>query len=280
MKNFEEESVRPWMVGMLILGLTVLTAAVCAVLWYSTHRDKAAEGGGNSLAEAETSASESSEESLPEQEATESESLLSEEEEQEEEEGEEKQSEESIPPEEGEEESEQGTGTMVFTEKEDQVTPKEAVNLRSAPTTADDGNIVVQVKNGELLTRTGINEDTGWSRLQYGEQTVYAVSRYLTGNMEYSPPKPAQPANPNRVNTAEGRSIDFTDCDDWISPKEYVNLRIEPSTVQGNATVSCRMEYGDKAHRTGCSEDSGWSRVEYDGKVLYVVTSLIYEVEP
>ena len=277
MKNFEEESVRPWMVVMLILGLTVLTAAVCAVLWYSTHRDKAEEGGGNSLAEAETSVSESSEESLPEQEPTESESLLSEEEE---EEGEEKQSEESIPPEEGEEESEQVTGTMVFTEKEDQVTPKEAVNLRSAPTTADDGNIVVQVKNGELLTRTGINEDTGWSRLQYGEQTVYAGSRYLTGNMEYSPPKSAQPANPNRVNTAEGRSIDFTDCDDWISPKEYVNLRIEPSTVQGNATVSCRMEYGDKAHRTGCSEDSGWSRVEYDGKVLYVVTSLIYEVEP
>lgn len=31
--------------------------------------------------------------------------------------------------------------------------------------------------------------------------------------------------------------------------------------------------------RTGYSEDSGWSRVEYGGLVLYVVSSMIYNVE-
>ena len=89
-----------------------------------------------------------------------------------------------------------------------------------------------------------------------------------------------QAANPNRVSTAGGRVIIFSDCDDWISPKEYVNLRLEPSTDGGNDTVSCQLNYGEKAHRTGYSTDSGWSRVEYDGKVLYVVTSLMYVVEP
>ena len=89
-----------------------------------------------------------------------------------------------------------------------------------------------------------------------------------------------QAANPNRVSTAGGRVIIFSDCDDWISPKEYVNLRLEPSTDGGNDTVNCQLNYGEKAHRTGYSTDSGWSRVEYDGKVLYVVTSLMYVVEP
>ena len=59
-----------------------------------------------------------------------------------------------------------------------------------------------------------------------------------------------------------------------------MNLRLEPSTDGGDGTVHCQLNYGEKAHRTGYSVDSGWSRVEYDGKVLYVVTSLMYAVDP
>ncbi|HBA46805.1 MAG TPA: hypothetical protein DCZ91_03195 [Lachnospiraceae bacterium] len=171
-----------------------------------------------------------------------------------------------------------GTAGMKFAERQESVTPKDVVNLRSAPTTADEENIVVQCRNGEILTRTGMNDDTGWSRIDYDSQTLYAVTQYLTTDLDYKPP--VQASNPNRVSTASGRVVVFTDCDDWISPKEYVNLRTEPSTDEGNDTVSCRLEYGQKAHRTGYSTDSGWSRVEYDGKVLYVVTSLVYVVEP
>ena len=83
----------------------------------------------------------------------------------------------------------------------------------------------------------------------------------------------------NRVVTQDGRTIIFTDCDDTISPKEYVNLRTEPSTSQGNGTVSCRLNYGETAHRTGFSADAGWSRVEYNEQVLYVVTSYIFVAE-
>ena len=87
-----------------------------------------------------------------------------------------------------------------------------------------------------------------------------------------------QPTNPNRVNTQDGRIIIFTDCDDHITPKEYVNLRTEPSTTEGNATVHCQVNSGEALHRTGYSPDSGWSRVEYDGKVLYVVSSYMVNV--
>lgn len=168
-------------------------------------------------------------------------------------------------------------GAMVFTECEDTVTPKEVINLRSIPSTAQADTIVAQVRNGELLSRTGINSDTGWSRVEYNGQTLYAVSGYLTADLAYQPPAVA--SDPNSVSTKDGRTIVFTDCDDNISPKIYVNLRLEPSTSEGNDTVHCRLEYGEIVHRTGVSEDSGWSRVEYDGAVLYVVTSYMYVVE-
>ena len=169
------------------------------------------------------------------------------------------------------------SGTMTFVECQDTVTPKDVINLRSAPSTVQADNIVTQAKNGQVLTRTGINDDTGWSRLEYNGQTLYAVSRYLTGDLTYQPPEAV--SDPNIVSTKDGRTITFTDCDDNISPKEYVNLRLEPSTSEGNATVHCRLDYGEIVHRTGISEDFGWSRVEYDGHVLYVVTSYMYVVE-
>lgn len=169
-----------------------------------------------------------------------------------------------------------GTEGMTFQAVQESVTPKDVVNLRKVPNTADADSIVTQARNGEALSRIGINPDTGWSKIDYNGQTLYAVSQYLTTDLSYRPA--VQPSDPNRVGTVSGRIIIFENCDDWISPKEYVNLRTEPSTTEGDATVSCQLNYGEKVHRTGYSTDSGWSRVEYNGQVLYVVTSLMYVV--
>lgn len=176
----------------------------------------------------------------------------------------------------GTQETVPGNTAMRFTAVQESVTPKDAVNLRTAPNTADDGNVVIKIQNGEALARIGINQDTGWSQIDYNGQTLYAVTQYLTTDLNYK--TPVIPSDPNRVTTAGGSVVIFEDCDDWVSPREYVNLRTEPSTVQENATVSCRLNYGEKAHRTGFSEDFGWSRVEYNGEVLYVVTSFVYVV--
>jgi len=169
-----------------------------------------------------------------------------------------------------------GRDEMGFDEVMDSVTPKDTINLRSTPTTTDESNIVTQANNGQVLSRTGVNTASGWSRIEYDGQVLYAVSQYLTTDLAYK--TPVEVSDPNRVSTIDGRVIVFTDCDDWISPKEYVNLRVEPSTTEGNATVSCQLNYGEKVHRTGYSADSGWSRVEYNGQVLYVVSSYMYQV--
>lgn len=88
-----------------------------------------------------------------------------------------------------------------------------------------------------------------------------------------APEETAAPEKSNQVVTKDGRVFQFTDCDDYLTPKDYVNLRTEPSVEQGDATVSCTLNAGQVVHRTGDSGEMGWSRVEYNGQTLYVVTS-------
>ena len=68
----------------------------------------------------------------------------------------------------------------VFTACNEQVSPKIEVNLRTLPSvTNPDSVIVVKLQYGEVVTRTGINTDVGWSRVEYNGQTLYCVSSYV-----------------------------------------------------------------------------------------------------
>lgn len=67
-----------------------------------------------------------------------------------------------------------------FTPVNEQVSAKEIVNLRSLPSVTNEAvRIVGTLSYGEVVTRTGINTDYGWSRLEYNGETVYAISSYL-----------------------------------------------------------------------------------------------------
>ncbi|MDO4804561.1 MAG: hypothetical protein Q4A32_07060 [Lachnospiraceae bacterium] len=68
----------------------------------------------------------------------------------------------------------------VFTDVNEQVTPKIEVNLRLLPSvTNPNATVVATIKNGEVVTRTGVNEDLGWSRVEYNGQTLYCISSYV-----------------------------------------------------------------------------------------------------
>ncbi len=67
-----------------------------------------------------------------------------------------------------------------FTDCNEIVTAKDVVNLRTKPSVTDaDSAVVIQLKAGENVTRTGINNEYGWSRVDYNGQTLYCVSSYL-----------------------------------------------------------------------------------------------------
>lgn len=169
-----------------------------------------------------------------------------------------------------------GDTSMAFNAVEEEVTAKDVAVLRSVPSTDGINTVLGQLQNGQTLKRVGINKQTGWSKVIYREQEVYAVTYTLTKDLDYRSDGAGE--GENRVATADGRVIIFKSCEDIVTAKEVVNLRTEPSTSQGAATVSCQLSNGETAKRTGFSADSGWSRVEYNGKVLYVVSSYIQEV--
>ena len=45
--------------------------------------------------------------------------------------------------------------------------------------TNPDSEVVATIYHGDIVTRTGINTDVGWSRVKYGEQTLYCISSYV-----------------------------------------------------------------------------------------------------
>lgn len=67
-----------------------------------------------------------------------------------------------------------------FVAVNEKVTPKIETNLRNMPSVDHpDSKVVVLLKNGEIVTRTGINEEVGWSRVVYDDQILYCVSQYM-----------------------------------------------------------------------------------------------------
>lgn len=91
-----------------------------------------------------------------------------------------------------------------FRSVNEQVTAKDVVNLRSLPsTTHPEVEIVAQLQNGQVVTRTGINEDVGWSRVEYQGQTLYCISSYLRLYVQDSPTEPSQdtPTEPSTETT-------------------------------------------------------------------------------
>lgn len=65
-----------------------------------------------------------------------------------------------------------------FTEVEEQVTAKEVTNLRNRPSVESPSEVIAELKNGEVIVRTGVSNE-GWSRVEYNGQTLYCISSYL-----------------------------------------------------------------------------------------------------
>ena len=153
---------------------------------------------------------------------------------------------------------------MSFREVEEQVTAKEETNLRSIPSQGDDAEILYTLKNGQVATRTGIS-DSGWSRVEFQGQIYYAVSSYLTTDLESKAPDPTED---------DGIETEFRTVSESVTAKEWVNLRNIPSTTRADSTIVRKLTNGDTALRTGIS-DNGWSRLEIEGQTLYCVSSYL-----
>ena len=151
--------------------------------------------------------------------------------------------------------------TMTFEEVNETVTAKIETNLRSQPSQESEDYVMYTLVNGETATRIGVSP-SGWSKLLFRGQTYYALTDYLTTDMNYVV-----------IETP------FTAVNDRVTAKEVVNLRNIPSYTSEDSVVIAQLKSGEVVTRTGINEDVGWSRVEYNGQILYCITSYLKVVE-
>ncbi len=191
-----------------------------------------------------------------------------------------------------------------FTEVNDTVTAKELTNLRSLPTTLD-SEVVYQLSNGETVQRTGIGSN-GWDRVIYNGQKLYAVHNFLTTDLSENASGGAEStavqnglenesdsqsgdaagsdsgsseeaeavsgSAPADDGTSESAGMVFRDVSEAVTARDQVNLRDQPSTDTGNVVGT--LSYGEAVVRTGVS-DTGWSRLEVNGQVVYASSRLL-----
>lgn len=159
---------------------------------------------------------------------------------------------------------------MAFSPASDQVTAKVETNLRSIPSQDTDSEVLYTLKNGEIAQRIAIS-DSGWSKLIYEGNTYYAVTSYLTTELDYDPNAAAADGEENGIETQ------FKACKEQVTAKKEVNLRKLPSVEREDATILAVLKNGDVATCVGTS-DNGWSKLEYNGQTCYAVTSYLMPV--
>lgn len=155
---------------------------------------------------------------------------------------------------------------MNFTAVNESVTAKEETNLRDIPSQDTDSTVLYTLKNGEIATRIAIS-DSGWSKLTFNGKTCYAVSSYLTTDLNYTPSAPPEPDD-------DGIDTEFRAVSETVTAKEAVNLRSIPSVTSEEVQIIGQLKNSDTAKRTGVS-DNGWSRLEWNGQVCYAVSSYL-----
>lgn len=153
-----------------------------------------------------------------------------------------------------------------------QVTAKDKVNLRSIPSVErEDAVVITQLHKGDIALCIGVSEN-GWAKLEYNGTVCYAVYSYLTvvsGDVSPTEPAGAGEAADDEIETQ------FEPVSDRVTPKVEVNLRRLPSVEDPGAVVVATIKNGEIVERTGINRDVGWSRVIYNGEVLYCVSSYV-----
>ncbi|MGM9548784.1 MAG: GH25 family lysozyme [Faecousia sp.] len=174
------------------------------------------------------------------------------------------------PPAAGEEDSDDNGIKTAFTPVNEEVTAKVVVNLRKLPSVEhEDATVVAQLKNGEIATCVGVS-DNGWSKLLYNGVTCYAVTSYLT---------PADGSAAQTQPEGDGIQTQFEEMNDRVTAKVEVNLRSLPSVEDPDCVVVASLKNGEVVTRTGINRDVGWSRVDYNGQILYCVSSYLMAAE-
>lgn len=158
-----------------------------------------------------------------------------------------------------------------FEDVSDQVTAKKETNLRSIPSQDSDSEVLRTLVNGEVAQRIAVSSN-GWSKLVLDGNVYYAVTNYLTTDLDYEALPEAE-----ILPSENGIQTQFVAVNQLVTAKKMVNLRKLPSVEHEDAVILDELDNGEIATRVGIS-DNGWSKLIYKGITCYAVTSYLTEV--
>lgn len=136
---------------------------------------------------------------------------------------------------------------ITFSDINETVYTSDRCNVRKSYSTNSEK--ITTLEKGTILKRTGIASN-GWSRVVYNGTTVYISSQYLTTT-------PVE--------------IKFQEVNETVYATQECNLRKSWSTASDKVGF---LTQGQEITRTGIA-DNGWSRVNYNGQVVYIATRLL-----
>lgn len=148
-----------------------------------------------------------------------------------------------------------------FTDVNETVYTTESVNVRKNYSTSSEK--ITKLSKNTKLTRTGVGNN-GWSRVNYNGQTAYISSQYLTTTV----PKDSEEPDETEVK--------FTDVNETMYASQNCNLRKSWTTESDKAGY---LTKGEEVTRIGIG-DNGWSKIKYNGNVVYVATRLLTKEQP
>ena len=137
----------------------------------------------------------------------------------------------------------------------------ETLNIRK--TNSRSGTVLGKVKKGTKLTRTGIGS-VEWSRVTYNGQTGYAITSCLTTTV----PKETE------TNTT------FKEVNEKMYANTNCNLRKE---ADKNSDLVGSLSKDEEVTRIGIgtgADGASWSKIKYNGKEVYVKSSLLTNKKP
>lgn len=98
----------------------------------------------------------------------------------------------------------------------------------------------------------------------------------ITVNNSGSGETPAAPTTNNNTSGATNNTVTFKDVNETVYTTGRCNVRESYSTSSNKITT---LNVGASVKRTGTS-DSGWSRVEYNGKTAYISSQFLTTTKP
>lgn len=155
--------------------------------------------------------------------------------------------------------------TPKFTDVNETVYTTTKCNLRESY--SSDSKKIDTVAEGTKLTRKGVG-DNGWSKCDYNGKTVYVSSQYLTTT--------APKDNSEDKDKKEPEEVKFKDTKENLYASKSCNVRSSWSTDSERVGY---LNKGQEVERTGYA-DNGWSRILYEGKTAYVLSSLLSVDKP